>query len=415
MLFVGRGFGDIAALLDVPGIERFVSMAGANSAWPDFEEWRNAQARHDPSIAVDPDDTALQFYTSGTTGLPKGVELTSANILTFLGCYERENVVKVGVDEVALIFMPVFHFGGTGFGLLCLAQGAKTVLLEEVSVSGIVEEVARHHPTLLGLVPSVILMLVQHAETIPTDFSSVLRVVYGSSPIAEDVMRRAARVFPKAGFTQVYGSTESSAVGTFSTPELHDPARGKLRSCGRPYPGIGLRVVSPDGKTLPPGEVGEIVIRGPCVMKGYWNNPDATREALFEGGWLRTGDAGYFDDEGFVYIHDRIKDMIVTGAENVYPAEVENALFGHPALADVAVIGVPDPRWGEAVKAIAVLRAGMEANADDIIAYARERIAGFELPKSVDFVEALPRNTVGKVLRRELRELYWQGHERRVS
>ena len=152
---------------------------------------------------------------------------------------------------------------------------------------------------------------------------------------------RAMRAFPRARFRQVYGSTESSAVATFLTPDLHDSVRGKLRSCGRPYPGIGLRVVDPKGETLPTGQVGEIVIQGPCAMKGYWRNPEATRAAFFDGGWLRTGDAGYFDQEGFLYIYDRVKDMIVTGAENVYPAEVENALFGHPAIADVAVIGVP--------------------------------------------------------------------------
>ena len=173
--------------------------------------------------------------------------------------------------------------------------------------------------------------------------------------------------------------------------------------------------MDPNGETMPTGKVGEIVIQGPCVMKGYWKNPVATREAFFAGGWLRTGDAGYFDKEGFLYIYDRVKDMIVTGAENVYPAEVENALFGHPAIADAAVIGVPDPRWGEAVKAIVVLKQGVEATAEEIIAYARDRIAGFKLPKSIDFVAALPRNPTGKVLRRELRAPYWQGHDRQVS
>ena len=166
---------------------------------------------------------------------------------------------------------------------------------------------------------------------------------------------------------------------------------------------------------MPTGQVGEIVIQGACAMKGYWKNAGATREAFFTDGWLRTGDAGYFDEEGLLYIYDRVKDMIVTGAENVYPAEVENALFGHPAIADAAVIGVPDPRWGEAVKAIVVLKQGVEATAEEIIAYARQRIAGFKLPKSIDFVSVLPRNPTGKVLRRELRAPYWQGHDRQVS
>jgi acyl-CoA synthetase (AMP-forming)/AMP-acid ligase II len=282
-------------------------------------------------------------------------------------------------------------------------------------VAEIIDAITRYQVNWLLLVPAVILMLTQHVEAAPIDLGCVRSLAYGASPIAEDVVVRAMRAFPNASFRQVYGSTESAAVATFLTSDLHDPVRGKLRSCGRPYSGIGLRVVDPNGETMPTGKVGEIVIQGPCVMKGYWKNPVATREAFFAGGWLRTGDAGYFDKEGFLYIYDRVKDMIVTGAENVYPAEVENALFGHPAIADAAVIGVPDPRWGEAVKAIVVLKQGVEATAEEIIAYARERIAGFKLPKSIDFVTALPRNPTGKVLRRELRAPYWQGHDRQVS
>ncbi|MBN9561328.1 MAG: long-chain-fatty-acid--CoA ligase [Alphaproteobacteria bacterium] len=415
VLFVGRAFGEVAAQLQVPGLERFVSMDGADTAWPDFEAWRDAQSSEPQEIAIDPNDTALQLYTSGTTGLPKGVELTSRNIMTFLDCYESPDVLRLTPDDVSLVSLPVFHFAGVGVGLMCLAQGARTVILEEVNVARIVESIERHRLTAFVMVPAVILMVVQHCETQPADVSSVRHLTYGASPIAEDVLRRAMRVFANAGFCQVYGSTESGAVATFLAPEHHDPARGKLRSCGHGYPGIGLRVVDPDGNALPSGEIGEIVVRGPCVMKGYWRNPQATAAAFFPDGWLRTGDAGYFDEAGFLYIYDRVKDMIVTGAENVYPAEVENALFGHPAIADAAVIGVPDARWGEAVKAIVVLRPGVEATAEDIIGYARERIAGFKLPKSVDFVEALPRNPTGKVLRRQLREPYWRGHERRVS
>jgi acyl-CoA synthetase (AMP-forming)/AMP-acid ligase II len=204
------------------------------------------------------------------------------------------------------------------------------------------------------LVPAVILMVVQHCEAHGADLGSVRRLSYGASPIAEDVLMRAMRVFSNARLCQVYGSTEGTAVATFLAPADHDPARGKLRACGKAHEGTELRVADADGNALPPGQVGEIVLRGPGVMKGYWRNPDATRATFFPDGWLRTGDAAYLDDEGFVFIYDRVKDMIVTGAENVYPAEVENAIFGHPAVADVAVIGVPDQRWGEAVKAIVV-------------------------------------------------------------
>jgi fatty-acyl-CoA synthase len=219
-------------------------------------------------------------------------------------------------------------------------------------------------------------------------------------------------VFKGCGFTQLYGLTETVGVATALQPNDH---RAKLlRSCGTPYPGIDVQVLGADGLPVPVGDVGEIAIRGGVVMKGYWNKPEATASSI-RSGWFYTGDAGYFDGEGFLFIHDRVKDMIVSGGENIYPAEVENAVFGHPAIADVAVIGVPDAKWGEAVKAIVVLKPSTTATPEDIIAFARSRIAAYKTPKSVDFVDALPRNPSGKILRRELREPYWAGHARRVN
>jgi acyl-CoA synthetase (AMP-forming)/AMP-acid ligase II len=215
-------------------------------------------------------------------------------------------------------------------------------------------------------------------------------------------------------FTQLYGMTESLGAGTYLPPEAHDPARGKLRSCGIAWPGFEIECRRDDGSACEVGEVGEIAMRSTTIMKGYFNRPDATA-ATVKDGWLYTGDAGFFDDEGYLYIHDRVKDMIVTGSENVYPAEVENAVFGHPAVADVAVVGVPDEKWGEAVKAIIVLKPGETAEPSDIIAWTKARIAGYKVPKSVDFISELPRNPSGKILRRELREPYWVGHSRRVA
>ena len=226
-------------------------------------------------------------------------------------------------------------------------------------------------------------------------------------------MLKARQVFG-CEFLQVYGLTETTGAGTLLPHDDHDPARGKLRSCGKPAPGHEVRVVDGEGRPLPTGEVGEIQIKAPSVMKGYWNKDEATRKAISEG-WFATGDAGFFDAEGYLYIHDRVKDMIVSGGENVYPAEVENAIMGHPAVGDVAVIGVPDPRWGEAVKAIVVKKPGLEADPADIIAFARERIAGYKLPKTVDFIDVLPRNPSGKVLRKDLRTPYWEGRDRQVN
>jgi len=241
----------------------------------------------------------------------------------------------------------------------------------------------------------------------------VRQVIYGASPIAEELLVQASAAF-KCDFMQVYGLTETTGCATHLPPADHDPARGKLRSCGKPNTGVDIRIVDENGKDVPQGEVGEIIMRAKSNMKGYWHNDAATQDAIRDG-YFYTGDAGFLDDEGYVFIHDRVKDMIVSGGENVYPAEVENALFAHPQIADVAVIGVPDERWGEAVKACVVLEMGADVQAQDIIDWARERIAGYKLPKSVDFIDALPRNPSGKILRRELREPYWEGHERRVG
>jgi acyl-CoA synthetase (AMP-forming)/AMP-acid ligase II len=203
-------------------------------------------------------------------------------------------------------------------------------------------------------------------------------------------------------------------VGTLLRPDAHDPAKGKLRSCGIAWPGVAVEIVDANGAEVPHGAVGEVVIKSPVVMKGYWNKPEATAAAIHDG-WMRTGDAAYRDDDGYIYIYDRVKDMIVTGGENVYPAEVENAIAGHPDVADVAVIGVPDEKWGETVKAIVVARPGAPRDPVGIIARARERIANYKVPRSVDFIDAIPRNITGKILRRELRKPYWEGRERMVN
>jgi acyl-CoA synthetase (AMP-forming)/AMP-acid ligase II len=263
------------------------------------------------------------------------------------------------------------------------------------------------------LVPAVILFLTQQPNAKEIDFGSLKAISYGASPISDEVLLTAKNLMG-CSFLQLYGLTETTGGGTCLVPDDHDPTRGKLRSCGKPLPGHEVRVVDGEGKTLSPGEVGEIQIKAPNVMKGYWNKEDATKKAIVDD-WFFTGDAGYFDTDGYLYIHDRVKDMIVSGGENIYPAEVENAIFGHPAVADVAVIGVPDGRWGEAVKACVVKKPGAEASATEIIAWARERIAGYKLPKTVDFVDALPRNPTGKVLRRELRKPYWEGRDRQVN
>jgi long-chain acyl-CoA synthetase len=281
------------------------------------------------------------------------------------------------------------------------------VVLRDVDPPAILDAVARHRITNMLLVPAVIQLLLATPGVEATDFSSVRAIVYGASPITDDVLVKGMDRFG-CEFLQVYGLTET----TGSITQLDDHV---LRSCGKPYPWVQLRIVDESGADVPTGTVGELWTRSPQNMLGYWNNPEATAATVTPDGWLKTGDAGYVDDEGYIYLHDRVKDMIVSGGENVSPAEVENVLMTHPGVGDVAVIGVPDERWGEAVKAVVVPAAGTSPSEAELIAYARERLGGFKLPKSVDFAQALPRTPSGKLLKRTLREPYWEGVGRRIG
>ena len=382
--------------------------------WSHYPAWRDRNSSHDPLVPISPQDDAIQLYTSGTTGHPKGVQLTNANYLAFFRAAQEAKWGDFAAGDANLVAMPNFHVAGTNMGVATLAQGATAIIQREVNPSEILELIARHRIKSAFLVPAVIGMLVQHPNVREADISSLRSMFYGASPIAEALLAQAQATFTGCGFTQLYGLTETVGAATALQPADHIAEKGLLRSCGKPYPGIEVKTVDSSGRATGPGDVGEIVIRGGVVMKGYWNKPEATAAAIRDG-WFYTGDAGYFDADGFLYIHDRVKDMIVSGGENIYPAEVENAVFGHPAVADVAVIGVPDDKWGEAVKAIVVLKPGANATAADVIAFARTRIAGYKVPKSVDFIAALPRNPSGKILRRELREPYWAGKQRRVN
>lgn len=413
MLFVGKDFVPLveSILADCPNIKRVIAMDGGHDEWASFDDWRNAAEAIAPDMDYHPDDDIIQLYTSGTTGHPKGVQLTNLNMESaFLQSADWAGWVQ---DDHVLLCMPLFHIAGVNVGLIGLYKGAKVTVLPEVDPVEILRLIEVEKVSVLFMVPAVILFILQQPNIDAADVSSVRQVIYGAAPIAEELLVQAAAKF-QCDFVQVYGLTETTGGGTNLKPEDHDPARNKLRSCGKPNAGVEVLIVDEDGQEVAQGEVGEIVLRGATIMKGYWNKPDATREAIKKD-WFYTGDAGFLDAEGYVFIHDRVKDMIVSGGENVYPAEVENALFAHPDIADVAVIGVPDEKWGEAVKACVVAAPGKELSEQEIIDFARARIAGYKLPKSVDFIEALPRNPSGKILRRELREPYWEGQERRVG
>ncbi|MCI3180635.1 acyl-CoA synthetase [Caulobacter sp. CCUG 60055] len=415
VLVCGADYADVVdTMLGEVELHRLVQFEPGHARWPAFRDWIGAHPDRDPKLPALEDDDVIQLYTSGTTGLPKGVQLTNGNYAALFECAIAADWGRYDPGDVVMDVAPLFHVAGANTGVLALLQGCRLVVMREVEPRALLETLQGQRVNHVFLVPALINMLLQFPGAGEADFSSLKRIFYGASPIAEDVLIRAAALFG-CTFTQLYGLTETIGGGAYLPPLDHDPARGKLRACGKPWPGFEMRVVKPGGEIAAPFEVGELQIRSRGVMKGYWNRPDATREAIDAEGWFKSGDAGYVDGDGYFYIHDRVKDMIVTGGENVYPAEVENALFGHPDVADAAVIGVPDERWGEAVKAVVVLKPGAVADPGAIIAHCRERIAGYKTPKSVDFVAVLPRNPSGKVLRRELRAPYWEGKGRMVG
>ena len=419
VLFVGVEFLEQAAALlpELTSVRKIVSMEGPYGDWPSYEAWRDAQPDTDPNVAVGWENVTLQLYTSGTTGRPKGAMLTNENLLGMRGGQFGAPAVwnSWTSDDVSLVAMPNFHIGGAGWGIMGVYNGAKGVVAREFSPLAVLDFIENDRITKIFMVPAAMQIVVRHPRAREIDWSCMKYLLYGASPIPLELLKECMEVFG-CGFVQMYGMTETCGTIVALPPEDHVPEGSpKMRSAGKPLPGVEIAILDEDGNRLGPNQVGEIAIKSVANMKGYWNLPEATAKTIDAGNWLRSGDAGYLDEEGYVYIHDRVKDMIITGGENVYPAEVENAIFGHPDVEEVAVIGVPDDKWGEAVKAVVAPKKGRNPSPADIIAYARERIAGYKAPKSVDFIEALPRNPSGKILRRELRDPYWAGLTRRVN
>jgi acyl-CoA synthetase (AMP-forming)/AMP-acid ligase II len=390
---------------------RLIGVGPPAEGFESYEDLRDAAAARALPRPLASDDI-LQLYTSGTTGLPKGVRLNNANYSAFLELRSQVEAFDYGPEDTVLIVMPLFHVAGTNISFSGLAGGGRIVILPDFNPAEVLRIIEAEKVAHLFLAPVMINALLQTPQIASTDFSSLKTVAYGASPISEAVLANATERFG-CGFIQFYGMTESTGAGTFLPPEAH--VGDLLRSCGKAWPQMAVRILDDHGNEAGVGEIGEIAIQGGMVMAGYWNRPEATAETVTPDGWLKTGDAGYRDAEGYIFVHDRVKDMIVSGGENVYPAEVENAILGCPGVADAAVIGVPDERWGEAVKAIVVPHPDGAPDPEAVIAWARQRIAGYKAPKSVDFIDALPRNASGKVLRRELRKPYWEGRSRNVG
>ena len=416
-LFVEPEFLDLAqSLVARLAPERVVLMRAGGEGHVLFDAWRDAQSTKAPKLVPQPSDTAMQIYTSGTTGRPKGAMLTHYNFIRMRELLAAQNspASRYLPDDIALLAMPVSHVGGTSTGIWALYHGIKSVVARQFDPDDVLGYIQNERVNNFFLVPSALQRIVRDPRARSTDFSRLRYILYGGSPMPPQLLAECIDVF-KCGFAQGYGSTETCATIIQLPPEDHIPGSPRLRSCGKPLPGVEIAIRDAEGNDLPVGAVGEIVTRSSGNMAGYWRDPEATARTIDAEGWLRTGDAGYLDADGYLYIHDRVKDMIVSGGENIYPAEVENAIFGHPAVAEVAVIGVPSDRWGEEVKAVVALRPGMTATEQEIIAWARSNIAAFKAPKSVDFIDALPKSGASKILRRALRAPYWAGRERQVN
>src|ERR1700733_15330837 len=415
VLFVGPEFIEQVRGIQaqLPSVRGFIATEGGAADWQDFTAWRDAQSGDDPNIDISPRDIAIQLYTSGTTGKPKGAMLSHANFLNLAqsGKDEKPDWNKWNEDDVSLVAMPIFHIGGSGWGVLGVYHGAKGVIAREFDPNKVLDFFEQSAITKLFMVPAAMQFVVRQPRARQVDFSRLRYMLYGASPIPAALLKECIEVFG-CGFVQMYGMTETTGTIVALPPEDHIEGLDRMRSAGKALPGIELAILDVNGKRLPPGEVGEIVTRSGSNMAGYWNLPEATARTLDSDGWLRTGDAGYMDRDGYLSVQARIKNMIISGGENIYPAEIESAICGHPDVAEAAVIGVPDETWGEAVKAIVVMKPGRKATQSDIIGFTRERIAGFKTPKSVDFIEALPRNASGKILRRHLRDPYWVGKDR---
>ena len=410
LLFLGDGFEACAATLGQrPGLTRCFTADEARR-----EVIGAPRGAFEPSGA---NDAVLQLYTSGTTGSPKGVVLSNRNLfgLRKAGLEHPAPHSLWDDDEAVLVAMPCAHIAGTGLGIVALASGLPGIVLTEFDPVRVFDAVENRGVTRFFIVPAALQMLLNHPACAQTDFSGIKYILYGASPIPLDLLRECIAMFG-AEFVQNYGMTETTGTICVLPPEDHcAEGNARMRSAGKPLPGVEVVIRAPDGRVLPVGEIGEIVTRSSNNMLGYWKLPEASASTMDADGWIATGDIGYFDQDGYVFMYDRAKDMIITGGENVYPAEVESAIYGHPDVLEVAVISIPDAKWGEAVKAVCVPKPGHTVEADSVMAWTRTRIAAFKVPKSVDVIEALPRNPSGKILRRALREPYWAGRERQIN
>jgi len=413
LLFVGPDFAGAIDTLraQLPTVERVIRIGGADDG---YEAWLAAQPPDARAHPVAPDDCFVQLYTSGTTGFPKGAMLTHRGMVAHARNVSASQ--NFDADSRVQVAMPLFHVGGTSYALIAVNAGARICMMRTPDPMAALAMLEAEKITHTFYVPALMAMMNQVPGAADRDYSALKALSYGASPMPLPVMRASLKLFPGV-MQQVYGMTEQCGVVSLLGPADHeDPAVAhRLVSAGRAIPGVEIEVRDPvTGQAVPTGEPGEIWVRSAQVMGGYWGKPEATAAAITADGWLRSGDGGHLDADGYLYVTDRIKDMIISGGENIYPAEIERVLAEHPQLQDVAVIGVPDERWGEVPKAVVVALPGAAVDPEQVLAWCRERLASFKCPKTLDVVTELPRNPTGKILKKDLRKPYWAGRDRQV-
>lgn len=419
-LFVGSGYDEAVAGIraELPAIGRFLSFDGTLEGADRYRDWLAAQPDTPFENCARSDDVFYQMYTSGTTGSPKGVIVTHANYAANLAQVTNMIARLPEAGERAVVVTPLYHAAAVWIAAFCTGRGMSILLKRDFDPADLIDTLDRERASFTFLVPAMIQACLAGVPDIASrDWSALKLLMYGASPISEDVLRAAVGLFG-CDVYQAYGLTETTAILTLLGADEHRRSLAGethlLLSAGRALPGTAIRIAGEGDAPLPAGGIGQILARGAQIVPGYWNLPDATA-AFLEGGWAHTGDAGELDAEGYLYIRDRIKDMVVSGGENIYPREVENALFDHPQVIDAAVIGIPDEKYGEALLALLVTRDGAPLDPDQVIAFCRTRLGGYKVPRRIECVAELPRNASGKVLKRLLREPYWQGGPRSVG
>ncbi|MFC1824772.1 long-chain-fatty-acid--CoA ligase [Thermodesulfobacteriota bacterium] len=418
-IIMGDEFGELLtpALSEAPTVSHVIcGTRNPPDSVQSYEALLIGASPDEPQADLLDDDVCRLNYTSGTTGKPKGVLLTHRNFVTA----ELNYILTGQIEEhdTVLLSGPVTHASGAHI-LPHVLQGARAIVLENFDPKVILEHIQKERITTLMVVPTMLAFILAQPDVEKYDLSSLKTIRYGASPIPLEVLKKAIKVFKQTGFIQGYGLTEGGAPLTALSKKDHildgtEKNLKRLLSIGRELPTASVRIVDEEGNTLPLNDVGEIAVRSDMTMKGYWNNPEATATAL-RGGWLHTRDMGYRDEDGYIYLVDRKEDMIISGGFNIYPKEVEDIIYMHPAVFEATVFGIPDDLWGESVKAVVSLKEGMSATADEIIDHCKNHLASYKKPKSVDFIKEIPKNPTGKILRRQLREPYWGKGNRKVN